>query len=30
MTETIATSIVDLDFPSLKTLYIGFQAPLTN
>jgi hypothetical protein len=30
MTESIATSIVDLDFPSLKTLYIGFQAPLAD
>ena len=30
MTESIATSMVDLDFPLLKSLYIGFQAPLTD
>lgn len=30
LSEEVARSIVDLDFPSLKSLYIGFEAPLSD
>lgn len=30
MTLQIAKNLVDLDFPTLKSLYLGFQAHLTD